>query len=192
MWGDQTTDNDYEIRELFQQDFNSFPLERGQPDNSDGKLVRLTKAEWNFLKNGRSEMIARRSILANRVTILSASERIIANLDCSAVFKPLFREIITAVKEIKQTESVSMDSLKDVDILSTLFYLRDLCFVILEFINNEEARQIIHLACELMSSWKIKKFAYLFDAKNDRKAEIRDMLSRTYKSSLTASQRQDR
>ena len=65
------------------------------------------------------------------------------NLDDAIVFKPMFEEIIGNLQILADLEVMSIQSLSESEIIPSLHYLRDLCYVVLEFIKNEEAREII-------------------------------------------------
>ena len=76
----------------------------------------------------------------------------------------------------------------DTEITNCLQTLRDLCFVILEFIKNDEARQIIRFVSELIGKWKAKKNLVLFEARPESKIAIRNKLSHLYLSSVKEQQ----
>lgn len=66
------------------------------------------------------------------------------------------------------------------EITNCLLTLRDLCFVILEFIKNDEAKQIIRFVSELIGKWKANKNLALFEACLESKIAIRNKLSLLY------------
>lgn len=62
------------------------------------------------------------------------------NLDDSLVFRPLFQELLDTVSLIRGLPEPSLETLIESNIVQALANTRDLCFVILEFIKNDEAR----------------------------------------------------
>ena len=102
------------------------------------------------------------------------------NLDDKVIFIPLFEELISTIKKLLSLKILSLQSLSDSIIMPTLYYLRDLSFVVLEFIRNEVAREVIKLVSELIANWKVKKFENLFEPKLDNKIEIRLKLDLLY------------
>lgn len=96
------------------------------------------------------------------------------------IFIPLFEELISTIKKLLSLKILSLQSLSDSIIMPTLYYLRDLSFVVLEFIRNEVAREVIKLVSELIANWKVKKFENLFEPKLDNKIEIRLKLDLLY------------
>lgn len=102
------------------------------------------------------------------------------NLDDKVILIPLFEELISTIKKLLSLKILSLQSLSDSIIMPTLYYLRDLSFVVLEFIRNEVAREVIKLVSELIANWKVKKFENLFEPKLDNKIEIRLKLDLLY------------
>lgn len=106
------------------------------------------------------------------------------NLDDALLFRPLFEELLTTLTQLRSMEIPSLESLCETQITLTLLNLRDLCFVVLEFIKNEEARQIIRFISELIATWKAKQTPLIFEAKPENKINIRSKLSHLYLSTI--------
>lgn len=85
---------------------------------------------------------------------------------------------------IREMEVPSVNSIVEVPIITTLLNLRDLCFVILEFIKNDEARQIIRFVSEVILKWKNKKTNLSFEPKPEYKVQIRSKLGQMYLSTI--------
>ena len=99
------------------------------------------------------------------------------------IFRPLFEEILTTLAKLGEIAEPSLQLVVETNIMQTLQNLRDLCFVTLEFIKNDEARQIIHLVGELFVKWKSKKHLLMFESKPENKISIRNKLTHLYLSS---------
>jgi hypothetical protein len=106
------------------------------------------------------------------------------NLDDALIFRPLFEEILSTVALLGDMPDPTIQALVDTQITQCLQTLRDLCFVILEFIKNEEARQIIRFVSELINKWRSKKQVVLFEPRPENKIAIRNKLSHLYLSAV--------
>lgn len=129
---------------------------------------------------GRLELKQRKKLLCAKKNITINCEKIISNLDDTLIFKPLFEELLNTIAMLRDMPEPTFLTLLDTEILQSLQTLRDLCFVILEFIKNDEARQIIRFVGELMEIWKPKKSMVLFDSKSNKQIAIRNRLSQLY------------
>ena len=110
------------------------------------------------------------------------------NLDDSLIYKPLLEELMVTLMTMRTMECPSLESLSETHITQTLLNLRDLCIVVLEFIKNEEARQIIGQVSALISKWKTKCNPLIFEPKPENRINIRNKLSHLYLSNNSRDQ----
>lgn len=123
-----------EIRSEFSEGF----LE--QNNTNTLRTAKLSSFEWQYLVKGRQELKQRRLLTKANISITAACEQIAMNLDDSLVFRPLFQELLDTVSLIRGMPELSLETLIESNIVQALANTRDLCFVILEFIKNDEAR----------------------------------------------------
>ena len=173
----QKSDNEesnFEIGSQFSEDFF------GRKNCKVKRTTDLSQFEWNYLMRARLELKQRKKFLQARQTIIHACDQIIINLDDSLVFRPLFEEIQTTLYALSELAVPSLQIMVETNIMQTLQNLRDFCFVTLEFIKNDEARQIVRLVSELFSKWKSKQHLQMFESKPENKISIRNKLTHLY------------
>lgn len=105
---------------------------------------------------GRADLKQRKKLLQAKQSINASCEQIMMNLDDALIFRPLFDEMLNTIAMLGEMPEPSLQTLLDTEITQCLSTLRDICFVILEFIKNAEARQIIRFVSELIIKWKPK------------------------------------
>lgn len=101
-------------------------------------------------------------------------------LDQPAKFNPLFRRINETLKQLKQCRVISVQNLTESRICACLNYLTDLCFVILECQQIEEAKKVGLLSQELITKWRTLVTSKVIEENNDHKTEIRSVLREYY------------
>jgi len=167
-----------EIRSQFSEGF------LGEKSTNMLRTAKLTAFEWNFLMKGRHELKQRRQLIKARISLAAAGEQIALNLDDSMIFMPLFQELLDTVAFLRFMPEPSLQTLSESGIVLVLANLRDLCFVILEFIKNDEARQVIRYVSELLYKWKTKLSSITFETRPENKIGLRTKLRHMYFSAI--------
>ena len=101
-------------------------------------------------------------------------------LDTPASFNPLFTSVYATLKSLKSCKIISVQNLTESRICACLNYLTDLCFVILESIQIDEARKVGKLSQELITKWRMLVTSKVIEENSDHKSEIRRILRESY------------
>ena len=106
-------------------------------------------------------------------------------LDSPKNFNPLFLSIHNTLKQLKHCKIISVQNLTESRICACLNYLTDLCFVILESIQIEEARRVGKLSQEMITKWRMLVTSKVIEENSDHKADIRRILRDSYPAQFT-------